>query len=1218
MECPWTTCGRWPEGKKTYDDLVGGGPSKGRQQQQGDVQLDEELVGLKAYLLWEQNGRPEGGDFSQQAREMLTEALNSGRSITQIEEEMRGSPQQQHKEEKGAHESHAAAPPPPAKEAAAGNNSIGQSAGMPRRDVMSLIKNPAPLLSMEAYEEEDHPLGGIIEAAARDESCVWHRVYGLGNKAELLVAVRQSEGPDGATAVQLTTDLPMPAVLHWGVRRGTSRSEWLRPPPEVMPKGADAPEGAEAIDTPFASCENEPDCQLDGDFEHVELQRLNITIPAGAGLSGLAFVLRSEDGSAWWKDGGGNFITPVPSASEPAEDSGTGLSVLAQDIADFEKSSQMTLMHRYNKATDLLEQVQQGNLLGEGGLPEAMATIFVWLRYSSSRQLTWQRNYNTQPRILGHAQERLTNAIAQAHANTAGVAQEWVRLMLSCVGRGGNAQQIRDEILNIMHRNHIKEQGGTWMEQWHQKLHNNTTPDDIGICEAYLAFLRANGDNGAYWAVLDSHGITRERMEGFDRKITEEPQWFDGKKDALIGDFQNYLGIIKAVHEGADLQASASSAKDISGAAKGYLGYVMSHQNDSQILPLIENAVECRTELAHALPGNREMLYLDLALENVARGAAERGAGKAAGAAAGSLVGPLLQNLALSTGDNEEVVYCLAEWQSLPQSVTAGARPSKGDALRAAAVVDRIRRALSTVSDKLSGVVEPISSGLGKSFGVAGWAVDLFAEEVVRGGPAFALSLVLGPLEKGLRAAAELGAWQLVSPRDAAGRVLVVDGLHEIQDEVFTEPTVIVAHRVTGEEEVPEGAVAVLTPDAPDVLSHVSVRARNMKVLFAICHDPEELAKVVERKGETLSFSVTAAGSVEWSEIDMSAASESDSSSDESKPKKSIKVEVPNWCGKWAVGMDAYKEGVVGAKSKNLSGLRGKLPDTIGLPASVTIPFASFEEALKDPSNKEVAAKLAAAVKEIPATSAESQLAECREIVMQVSVPEALQKELKSEMKAAGITVPEPQQRWEQALQALKGVWASMYNERAMLSMRKVGIDFRDIRMAVLVQRIVPAAYAFVIHTTNPSNGDEGEIYAELVAGLGESIVSGMVPGTSLSFTARKDDLESPKVVTYPSKSEGMFVPESLIFRSDSNGEDLAGYAGAGLYDSITLEQSALRKVQYNTDPIMSDETFQKQLLTAVVQAGAAVEKALGSAQDIEGVIDAEGNLTVVQTRPQM
>lgn len=58
----------------------------------------------------------------------------------------------------------------------------------------------------------------------------------------------------------------------------------------------------------------------------------------------------------------------------------------------------------------------------------------------------------------------------QAHANTEGVAQEWVRLMLGCVGRGGNAQAVRDEILNIMHRNNIPEKNGTWMEQWHQKL----------------------------------------------------------------------------------------------------------------------------------------------------------------------------------------------------------------------------------------------------------------------------------------------------------------------------------------------------------------------------------------------------------------------------------------------------------------------------------------------------------------------------------------------------------------------------------------------------------------------------------------------------------------------------------------------------------------------------------------------------------------------------
>ena len=52
----------------------------------------------------------------------------------------------------------------------------------------------------------------------------------------------------------------------------------------------------------------------------------------------------------------------------------------------------------------------------------------------------------------------------------------------------------------------------------------------------------------------------------------------------------------------------------------------------------------------------------------------------------------------------------------------------------------------------------------------------------------------------------------------------------------------------------------------------------------------------------------------------------------------------------------------------------------------------------------------------------------------------------------------------------------------------------------------------------------------------------------------------------YPSKSDGMFVRESLIFRSDSNGEDLEGYAGAGLYDSITMDTTELRKVDYAAD----------------------------------------------------
>ncbi|GKC97651.1 alpha-glucan water dikinase, chloroplastic, partial [Tanacetum coccineum] len=127
-------------------------------------------------------------------------------------------------------------------------------------------------------------------------------------------------------------------------------------------------------------------------------------------------------------------------------------------------------------------------------------------------------------------------------------------------------------------------------------------------------------------------------------------------------------------------------------------------------------------------------------------------------------------------------------------------------------------------------------------------------------------------------------------------------------------------------------------------------------------------------------------------------------------------------------------------------------------------------------------------------------------------------------------------------------VWASNWNERAYFSTREVRLDHDLLCMAVLVQEIINADYAFVIHTTNPSSGDSLEIYAEVVKGLGETLV-GAYPGRALSFISKKDKLDSPKVLSYPSQPVGLFIRRSIIFRSDSNGEDLEGYAGAGLYD---------------------------------------------------------------------
>ncbi len=93
---------------------------------------------------------------------------------------------------------------------------------------------------------------------------------------------------------------------------------------------------------------------------------------------------------------------------------------------------------------------------------------------------------------------------------------------------------------------------------------------------------------------------------------------------------------------------------------------------------------------------------------------------------------------------------------------------------------------------------------------------------------------------------------------------------------------------------------------------------------------------------------------------------------------------------------------------------------------------------------------------------------------------------------------------------------------------------------------------------------------------------------------------------------------DTFIFRSDSNGEDLEGFSGAGLFDSIPMDAPEERPVDYACDPIVCDrDGFQKRTLAKIAEAGAAIERAMGSPQDIEGVV-VNGEVFVVQTRPQV
>ena len=90
-------------------------------------------------------------------------------------------------------------------------------------------------------------------------------------------------------------------------------------------------------------------------------------------------------------------------------------------------------------------------------------------------------------------------------------------------------------------------------------------------------------------------------------------------------------------------------------------------------------------------------------------------------------------------------------------------------------------------TDDLHRRLQPKAEYLGGAFEAAAWTVPLFSEEVIRGGPAFALALLLRHLDPILRKAAGLGGWQVISPARATGRVRVVDRLVAVQAEVALE-----------------------------------------------------------------------------------------------------------------------------------------------------------------------------------------------------------------------------------------------------------------------------------------------------------------------------------------------------------------------------------------------------------------------------------------------
>eukprot|EP00177_Eucheuma_denticulatum_P006207 GFKZ01011322.1.p1 GENE.GFKZ01011322.1~~GFKZ01011322.1.p1 ORF type:complete len:1339 (+),score=210.60 GFKZ01011322.1:272-4288(+) len=1062
-------------------------------------------------------------------------------------------------------------------------------------------------------------------------------------------------------------------ILHWGVKKGRN-SGWIAAQPDAWPKNTNRMDDGKAVQTRL-----EPYGSQCG----VRVTSIKNLDADAIGIFAVVHAPTAPDHLKWIKAarGGDLFIPTTPPPPLPGFSKDSDVSDLCKSILDGVIEREMeygswTLMHRYGHARHLVDSVI-------GTDEDCWGALYVWMRYSQIRVLDWQRRYNTQPRQLSWSQLSLVTLLANKFKYVPEV--RWLcRLAMSCVGRGGSGdlgQRIRDDILVIL-RHHRGWKHGSMMEQWHQKLHNNTSPDDVIICDALLAFWHGNGDLSAYWHVINSNGLTRERMASYEQPITTDPDFPGHIKDTMIHELNRYGELLKQVHLGTDLNSIVGRCQGFmdGGTREQVNGFMFARSSGASIVDILRSVAHARDSVCKQVTFSdylndeqrRDMIFLDLAIESEARRLLEgtHGLGHD-GTLWSHLTG--IRAAAAALKCSEAGLVTEGELQRAIHDLIAviervGQQGESHDVgLRAAAGMNIIRNVLTAIIDRYANKLGPIAKCLGLAFGADKAIISTFVEEAVRGGPGFSLSYLLRKADPAVRRVARLGPFSVVSPisKETKGPVVVFNKLRESVVATFKRGTVVIANSCDGDEEVPENTAYVVIGSTVDVLSHVSVRARNEHYGLVSCLDSEKMAElrglhgcIVKAKlsGEDFQVDVVDESGRMSPSVGVQAVMKRVKSlglitppSGLMTPPDAMATSKPAGLGAlfgrqlsekslsilsnkrkainrrqlgapWAIRPSEFNSELVGSKSLNLQRLVALgLPDWIKTPVSVAIPNGAMRKAMNFETNSDLLEEYKRLSKEISkAKVGDVKLCpKLRDIVMELESPEGLNEAMRGVLDDLGCE--EIDKALPGAWTAIKKVWASVWNERAHLARQKLKLSVEDVDMAVLCQKVVEADYAFVIHTTNPLTNDSNEIYAEAVIGLGETLV-GNAPGQALGFTMRKDeDLDTVTAIvrSYPSKATALFGGE-YIFRSDSNAEDLDGFAGAGLHDSVPISENIVEDIDYSKERIMVDDEFRDFLMRGIAKIGVVVEDIMGGVpQDIEGCFK-DGEFYVVQSRPQV
>ena len=560
-----------------------------------------------------------------------------------------------------------------------------------------------------------------------------------------------------------------------------------------------------------------------------------------------------------------------------------------------------------------------------------------------------------------------------------------------------------------------------------------------------------------------------------------------------------------------------------------------------------------------------------------------------------------------------------------------------GDAARAGAAARELAGALA---DDAEGLFGPAARVLGPALGVEQRQVDIYVESDVRSSVVYSLGRLADLLLKDARAASGAVEVDCLVAGEAVGVLTCVKRLAPGCVPAAEGPHICVVAIADGDEEVgvAGGSVTgvVLAHEMPH-LSHLALRARQEGIVAATCEDAGRLEAIRALEGMPVRITASADGvSVEPASVDELEQARSawlavhdtviGAGADAREPTQPTLILPPvdeSLAGQAVMGdaIDARTCGAKAAACARLDQLAQASGETIpfSAPSGGVLPFGSMRMALDESACAALDDALARAetaegaeldevceALQAIAGSARPTRAALVDIISALStsslaVRSSANVEDLAGMSAAGLydsllNVPTHVGGaiYVTAVsEAVATVWASLYTRRAVLARRAAGVPQASAAMAVLLQPLVDAAAAFILCTSNPMTGEAGECYVELAEGLGETLASGNVRGTPCRLTVR----ENGGVVTL---AEGSLVT-ALVPASLDDGGGLVEAAADGSVGG----------------GLLADAETREELARRIAVAGRTIREAEGGGpQDVEGAIDADGNVWVVQARP--